>query len=299
MNNRNLQSKQGLSEQLAEIGYHLQTIRQERQISYEDVAAKTHIPIRTLKALEFGDLQQLPEPVYIQGFLRRYAEMLGIAPQEIALDWSSASGSDRPSSVGARFGLTRLPQLRPIHLYLVYIALVVAAVSGLSQLLNQPAYQKRVASVPAPANPPASRPPSPNVGSAQPVAPNSTVTNPTADAIKPDAVQPDTTPKSNKSIRVGIRLVGQSWVRVVADGKTAFEGVLQEGTEQSWEANGQITVRAGNAGGVMVSVNDSTPQPMGGEGSVEEKTFGASKSAEVPTDSGTNRSSEAETTSVL
>jgi len=298
MNNRNLQSKQGLSEQLAEIGYYLQTIRQQRQISYEDVAAKTHIPIRTLKALEFGDLQQLPEPVYIQGFLRRYAEMLGIAPHEIALDWSSSAGSDRPASVGARFGLTRLPQLRPVHLYLFYIALVVAAVSGLSQLLNQPIYQKQVASVPAPVNPPASRPPSPKVGSAQPAAPNS-VTNSTADAIQPDAVQPDTTPKSNKSIRVGIRLVGQSWVRVVADGKTAFEGVLQEGTEQSWEANGQITVRAGNAGGVMVSINDSTPQPMGVEGSVEEKTFGSSKSAEVPTDSGTNRPSEAETTSVL
>jgi len=298
MNNRNLQSKQGLSEQLAEIGYYLQTIRQQRQISYEDVAAKTHIPIRTLKALEFGDLQQLPEPVYIQGFLRRYAEMLGIAPHEIALDWSS-SGSDRQSSVGARFGLTRLPQLRPVHLYLVYIALVIAAVSGLSQLLNQPAYQKRVASGPAPVNAPASQPPSPKVGLAQPTQPDAAASNQTADAIQPDAAQLEITPKSNKAVRVGIKLVGQSWVRVVADGKTTFEGVLQEGTEQSWEANGQITVRAGNAGGVMVSINDSAPQPMGVEGSVEEKTFGASKSAEVPATSEINRSSEAETTSVL
>lgn len=76
-----------------------------------------------------------------------------------------------------------------------------------------------------------------------------------------------------QSVRVGLTVTDQSWVRVVADGKEAFEGVLTEGMTRSWNANKQLVVKAGNAGGIMVSFNDGKAKPLGAPGTVQEVAF--------------------------
>ncbi|HEY9662639.1 MAG TPA: helix-turn-helix domain-containing protein, partial [Allocoleopsis sp.] len=65
-------------EQLRAIGAYLYEIRQDQARSLEEIAAKTYIPLRLLKALEAGQEQILPEPVFIQGFIRRYGDVLGL-----------------------------------------------------------------------------------------------------------------------------------------------------------------------------------------------------------------------------
>ena len=65
-------------EQLQEISRCLLQARQEKSIRIEEVAAKTHIRLSFLKALDAGHFEELPEPVYVQGFLRRYADVLGL-----------------------------------------------------------------------------------------------------------------------------------------------------------------------------------------------------------------------------
>lgn len=62
-------------------------------------------------------------------------------------------------------------------------------------------------------------------------------------------------------------------MEVVVDGKVVYEGILQAGTQKSWTASKQLILRSGNAGGVMVSVNDAPPKPMGKPGAVEEVTY--------------------------
>ncbi len=68
-------------------------------------------------------------------------------------------------------------------------------------------------------------------------------------------------------------LTGQSWVRVITDGKMAFEAILEQGETRSWVADQSMTIRVGNAGGVMYSFNQSEAQPMGELGMPEERTF--------------------------
>lgn len=65
-------------EQLRAIGSYLNQIRQEQARSLEEISAKTYIPLRLLKAIETGQERPLPEPVFIQGFIRRYADALGL-----------------------------------------------------------------------------------------------------------------------------------------------------------------------------------------------------------------------------
>jgi cytoskeletal protein RodZ len=270
MKNHVLQFDQEQSETLAELGDRLQQLRQKQQMSLEKIAAVTMIPVRTLSAIEMGNLSQLPEPVYIQGFIRRYADAIGINGAEFA--------SAFPTK--ANFKLSRRPiwrvnfqaQLRPLHLYLVYLFLVLSAVSSLSYLLNRSS--SSTAGIPIP------------VQSSQiPVGPQVIPAQPARSSAQPSgasAIAP-------KSVRIGMTLTEQSWIRVVADGKMEFEGVLPEGAQRTWVADKQLTLRAGNAGGVLVSLNDSQPKPLGDPGSVEEITFGTSPQAihspSSPTDS--------------
>ncbi|HEY9734819.1 MAG TPA: DUF4115 domain-containing protein, partial [Trichocoleus sp.] len=79
--------------------------------------------------------------------------------------------------------------------------------------------------------------------------------------------------QSNRPIRVETTLTDQSWLRVVADGKTQFEGILQQGENRTWTADQQLTVRAGNAGGVVVSYNEGQAQALGKPGMVAEITY--------------------------
>ncbi|MDX2241864.1 MAG: DUF4115 domain-containing protein [Leptolyngbyaceae cyanobacterium bins.302] len=270
MNEQTLHLVNEQAELLTEIGAYLRNLRQRQEISLEDVASATLIPVRTLTAIEDGDLKRLPEPVYVQGFIKRYADAIGIDGTEFA----NAFPTDVASTVHRSSWRGKVEaQLRPVHLYLLYTLLVVGAVSGLSYLLNRsPGQTPRYAASPQ------SAPASQQVaGEAYgPPAPSQTL-NPTS------SQSPIPSPKplaiSAKPVRVSLTVKGQqSWLRIMVDGKTEFEGMLPQGAQRSWSGNEEVTVRAGDAGAVEVSYNESQPKPLGQPGDVQEKTFGKSAS---------------------
>ncbi|MGA7932617.1 MAG: RodZ domain-containing protein [Kovacikia sp.] len=266
MNNHTLQMDREQAKKLMELGSHLCQLRQSQGMSLQQIAAKTMIPARLLAAIEAGKLDQLPEPVYIQGFIRRYADVIGMDGAEFASAFPT--GMDLIVAETSWRG-TIQAQLRPLHLYLLYMLLVMGAVGGLSFLLNRSTTPQMVGvtdSLPqtqvtpgmpgvpiGPPSPAQQRGSLPKVPSAQPTTP-STV--------------------SQKPIRVGLTLTAQSWIRVVVDGKTEYEGVLPEGTQRTWAADKRLTLRAGDAGGVIVSFNDGQAKRLGEPGNVEEITFG-------------------------
>ncbi len=68
-------------------------------------------------------------------------------------------------------------------------------------------------------------------------------------------------------------LTAQSWLRITSDGRTEFEGILQPGDSRLWTADQALTIRAGNAGAVMVSYNDKQAEALGQPGMVREITY--------------------------
>ncbi|MBD0304774.1 MAG: helix-turn-helix domain-containing protein, partial [Tolypothrix sp. T3-bin4] len=216
------------AEKLAELGGQLWVKRQEQGLSLDEMVALTMIPRRLLQGIEEGNLGDLPEPIYIRGLIRQFADALGLDGAEFAK--SFPVGSNRvnltPGWKPTPFGQV----LRPFHLYVLYIGLIVCSVNGLSQLLNNAAIQAN----------------------------NSERTEKAQ--IQPKQTQPELQPVSNiitngQAVQIGVTLKEKSWIRVVADGKTQFEGELPQGTQRTWKAQDQLTVKAGNAGAVLVSVN--------------------------------------------
>jgi cytoskeleton protein RodZ len=60
------------------IGKRLKEAREYRNLSLEKVAAETHIRLQFLQALEADDFSLMPSPVQARGFLRNYAQYLGL-----------------------------------------------------------------------------------------------------------------------------------------------------------------------------------------------------------------------------
>ena len=284
MNEQTLQIVNEQAELLSQIGAYLRDLRHHHDVSLEEIAAQTMIPVRTLTAIENGDLKRLPEPVYVQGFIKRYADAMGVDGTEFA----SAFPTDpvlRPAKRSWRGSLEA--QLRPVHLYALYTLLVFGAVSGLSLMLNRSSNPAaRYAMVPQqPVNGANVQPQTP-LEFYGPAVPGQIGTTSKTASSKPKT----SSPMSDKPVRVSLTVKGQqSWLRISVDGKMAFEGVLPQGAQRSWSANQQVIVRAGDAGAVELSYNEGSPKPMGKPGDVQEVTFGKEAQANLESWSGSTQ----------
>ncbi|BAY21293.1 hypothetical protein NIES2100_10430 [Calothrix sp. NIES-2100] len=243
--------EQQQSEKLAEIGAQIWAARQEQGLSLEEVVILTKIPKRLLQAIEEGNLEELPEPVYIQGLIRQFADALGFNGAILASTFPIFYQPLNPKPTGTTKPIN---QLRPLHLYLLYIFVIICSVSGLSQLLKESALQ-------ASTTPPRPKPQQQSQSKPLP-------------EIKPYSNALIST-KTGTPVQIGVTLKASSWIRVVADGKTEFEGNLAEGTHRTWKAKEQLSVKTDNAGGVLISVNQQQAKEMGELGKPEEVQIAA------------------------
>ena len=297
-----LTTEQG--EKLREIGTYLRSLRKEQSISLEEVAANTYIRASLLKALEEANEDSLPEPVYIQGFIRRYADFMELDGNALAMTfpielppidlsdqlldaeviggkkYDANNDAERAKEESAspleKLSLPSLPEnfSLPSIPYLPYIsAVTLIVVGGILYLLNRPQTSPSVVQ-----NKPSSTVEQKQVeNTVVPATPKSNLDSPTSSTPSPTPVQPvaatpENTP-SNTPFQVSAQFQDRSWMRVTVDGKVKFEGVIPKGEQKSWNAKEKIVIRAGNAGVVLVSVNNQEAKPLGEVGKVAEVTL--------------------------
>ena len=280
---RSIQLSALQAQQLLEIGEYLRQQRERQGLSLDDVAKRTLVRHSILADIEAGDLERLPEPVYVQGFIRRYAVALDLDAEQVADAFPTRVIQKTPHSFWRQLPSA---QLRPVHLYLTYLVVIATSVHGLSWLMNRSVdqveeylRQEQKAEIAQAVADAAAKRRGP-VSEAFPLVGESAENLSGATTLE-EAAQP---PKSDKPVQVEMTLTAQSWLRVVVDGSQAYEGVLSEGDQRTWEADEAIVVRAGNAGGVMIKLNDKPAQPMGNPGAVEEVIYDAGQAAASASD---------------
>ncbi|MGC9270452.1 helix-turn-helix domain-containing protein [Acidiphilium sp.] len=79
----------------ARVGNELRGVRERLGWKLPDLAARLKIRLPFLEAIEAGDLAALPAPAYAAGFIRSYAETMGLDPEEI-LRRFRAEGMTKP-----------------------------------------------------------------------------------------------------------------------------------------------------------------------------------------------------------
>ncbi|WP_267383248.1 helix-turn-helix domain-containing protein [Cyanobacterium sp. uoEpiScrs1] len=71
-------------QQLRELGAYLCQQRLDQSLTLEQISTSTFINLSVLQALEQGLVDQLPELIYVQGFVRRYGETLSLDGHSLA-----------------------------------------------------------------------------------------------------------------------------------------------------------------------------------------------------------------------
>lgn len=275
-------------EKLTAIGTRLSEERQKQSMSLEEIAAKTYIPLRLLGAIEKGQLDSLPEPVFVQGFIRRYAEALGLDGAAMSKEFP-VNLSPTPVPLPEPAPSQPQPQLKP---------LVEPAVASSKPKAERQFQMPSLPPVQMPSLPSVQMPSLPSVKRSTLVAtgigatvvlgligivsavanrPQTTVSSaPTKTAeTKSNSVAPPTNPPASPTAGVSVKLnvTEESWAEILVDGKSVFEGTLTKGTQKTWTGKKQVVVSAGNAGGVSVSYNNGAAKAMGGLGEVKEMAF--------------------------
>jgi len=290
----------------ARIGAELRQVRERAGWKLEEVAAALRIRQPYLEAIEQGDLQALPGPAYEIGFIRTYAQALGLDGDEI-LRRFRAEGAGKTSKPELSF-LAPVPDRAVPTGAIVLVGVLILLVGYGFWFLHTERERRLAALVPAvpaqlaplavPPVPPVVKPPAPAPAPAPvqtakqtppvapvpagapaiaPVAGTPAAGTPVAGtpiaaapaAAGPAAAAPAATPAATPLPGKVIQATADSWVEVKdASGNILFSKLMHAG--DSWPVPDMpgLTLTAGNAGGTEIADNGTAGPPLGGTGTV-------------------------------
>jgi cytoskeleton protein RodZ len=287
---------------MSELARVLSEARAAKGVSLADVEAGTRIRQKYLEALENGAFEELPRGAVARGFLRTYADYLGLDPDEVLRLYSRESGDTEEEVPMAEPGKPRYVDYRPLEVELLdsrpalgwlrwVVALLVVAVlataawwffgrgwvTGWSSLAfwAPPTSTPTATSTPTPWIVTATPSQTPTIAPlvATPASDLLLLPTPTVPATITPTPAPTATPEIVPQIAMTVTVNQRSWVRVVADGEVVQEGILEGGESRFWNAGESMAVRTGNGGGVDLILNGEEWGPMGEIGQVVERVW--------------------------
>jgi cytoskeletal protein RodZ len=297
-----------------EVGQLLRQRREEVGISLEEIETQTRIRVKYLLALEEARYDDLPTPGHVHGFLRNYAQCLGLDMEEVEALYARDRAA-RPGFVPRIFHpqnislMPKRPLLRADLVLAIVIVVLVAALGFLFWQYGWPMLQPvlartgvlaptatatQTATRPAPTQTRQVAPTRTVAATATALAETSTETptetpapepTPTATATldaplviaTPTAAPTETptpTPTRAEGVVVQARFVDRVWLQVRIDGQDLPGEMYEIGEEQEWTAQDTIYMICGNAGGMEVTVNGEELGVLGERAAVVEKTWG-------------------------
>jgi cytoskeleton protein RodZ len=261
----------------AKIGAVLEKARKERGLTLDEAEHATKIRKRYLAGLEREDYGVLPDAVYARGFLKTYANYLGLDGEGLAQELRDLRRPRRERGVAYGASPKKSDFERPLVnlgelgrnekrrvsgstiLGLLLAVLMLAAIVGYLYYVGLGAQS-------AEQSPEAPQPPSQSEEQAA-GAPNGGP-NGGAPARGDDAAAPPET------LTVVVSVEGDpSWLSVVADGRLVYEQIAEPGFTQTFEAERAVSIKTGNAGAVAVEVNGQDLGRLGESGEVLTRDF--------------------------
>jgi cytoskeleton protein RodZ len=269
----------------AEIGRILEQRRKERGLSLEEVEQATKIRKRYLTGLEREDYAILPDAVYARGFLKTYANYLGLdgealsrqlkigrkTRRERGITYTPKPESDFEKPLISPSGL-RGAQKRKIStsavVTVIVAVLALAAVIGALYFVGRSVQASRESIPPSGETPPHQE--QQNVADKE-KAPEDAVEGKAGGEGGPaDAKQ--SAPPDTLQVLVNVR-ERPSWILIRTDGTTVYEQVAQPGFSKTFEAEQRLYIKSGDAGAVTVKINGQDAGALGGAGEIVTRNY--------------------------
>lgn len=246
-------------------GRRLSEARQAQNLAAIDVARQLKLSVWQVEALEAGRYQQLPGPIFVRGFIRNYARLVKLDPEELlrSAGDSLPQQAVRPETPPSRDIPFPTTQASRWPRYAVAAAVIFAALAVYEFVWNEPegTAQQAVAVTPAPVptKPKLDVPPVVAAPADEPSAPRPSIATTTPTTPAPSvAAQPDpqVQPKRGEK-RVRLDFTQECWVEIRdRNERVVFSQLNRPGTMQEVSGLPPLSVVVGNAHGVKMTYGD-------------------------------------------
>ena len=251
------------------LGEQLRAARTKLGLTPAAAAAQLRVRTSYVEAMEREDWGVLGAPVYVRGFLRNYAKLLGmnaenvvdglpedqrvvVQPSEPPTTPIATSGYPMRDVRANRWYPWVLGSLTVIAAFLV--VQVGVGVFGMMFLSGKNAAVSQSSQAPP----------------AMPLESNMTNVGNTGNTLQATAAA-----QSRNGVNLRLQLTQPSWLSVTVDGKRVVYETLPAGTVREFHGDREILLRAGNAGGVVANFDGKDLGTLGTAGQVQDRVFAA------------------------
>jgi len=231
-------------------GEWLQAERERQGFTLEQVEEETKIRRFYIDALEKDNFAVLPPRVYATGFVKKYGKFLGLDEQLLVEEFQRLAYANQIDEDTAQPVLTRPePEQRykPKNIVagIVFLIVVIWLGSYLVPLIVNHSKDTEPQTDPRPAQHEQNNIKKPT----------------TAPVVKGDTV------------KLVIQSQEPCWLLVIVDGEKKLETIIPAQKKLEYEGKEKIYIKAGNAGGLKLTLNGRGIEPLGAKGEVAEKEF--------------------------
>lgn len=294
------------------LGEQFRLAREAREMELADIERQTRIRLKFLQAIERGDFELIDSPLQLRGFLRNYAETVGLdvdavlahyeealqhkgrrrpkkttsppvaAPAAATAPAPTGRASDVPSSkisIASSKSLSSsttsqfVPSRRRNFLRTVVAVTLAALLTG-AIVVGSLLFLNNISSGsdPEPTRDAAIRVLPPPSTSEAEINTLSQLTPVNPPSATAFIVAPPPELGTNDALFVSVTALRRTWMRLVVDGIVEYEGLLLPGVGYEKTARDNFQIRVSNAAGVRLMINQQE-YPLGAPGELADRTF--------------------------
>jgi cytoskeleton protein RodZ len=265
-------------------GATLRNAREGRGVSLRQIANATKISVAALEALERNDISRLPGGIFSRAFVRSYAIEVGLDPEATIAEFvahfpndSVTAGHPTSEQVEDNEAHESDRRMAGTFLWLFLISIPVAGTVLYFATAGRRVEQGAPPVVAAPASdaagsadpPPIAVPDAALVTASAPPAAARTVTPPSP---SPPATAPPPAPAAADTVGDHLTIVlsvkRPCVVLAIVDGRKAIDRLLQAGDTQTIEVRKEMSLTAGDAAAIAMTINGANARPLGKAGEV-------------------------------
>ena len=272
------------------LGIFLKKSREERHVELDDIAEATRIRRYYLEAIENDEWDKLPSKVFIKGFLKSYAEFLGLDKEAVIHHYLRTSSVETTEP-----GAVKKTRSRSVKPYLIMIVSVLALIFIITviylnernisitnkafQHLGTQSLEKKMEGIAEKedTNQKDERKNeiflSEDEGAGDEVTKITLKSKPIDDTkVLEDLTTPMKSEEEKKPLLPNLILTAnvksQTWVAISIDERSVKEYLFQPGQTPQWTAEKNFNILIGNAAGIEFSLNGKKVGNLGTQGQV-------------------------------
>lgn len=208
------------------VGLRLKKVREEHGISLEDAYSTTKIHPKILKAIEENRLSDIPSSLYIKGFLRTYADFLGVDSVKVLEDFSRMCPEQLKPEYPLQSEKEAVGLAKNYFSITLFYVIGIVVVFLIAFIVPNKLFKSHNAQ---------------------------TVKNKSVVSATPQSVSPL---KKSEVLSLTMRSRADVWIQVKADGKLIYKNIFKKGSIKNIEAFERVDLWVGNADVLILELNN-------------------------------------------